>query len=208
MTLRPAPVSVGVEEHVSAEDVSFAEALATGEPSAVAAFDGRYRPVIRHALGTALRRWRPETPIEAEDEIQDFVGFLFSDGGRRLRTFSGKASLGSWMYTVALRYFQRRLSKLAKDRRVDEAVLARLPSPEDRDPEFAAAAAEDAAALRAAVQQLNEQDQLYVRLFFVDGLNASEVARTLGKGTSAVRMRKMRILERLRKTLQPLREAT
>ena len=55
--------------------------------------------------------------------------------------------------------------------------------------------------LRAAVRALPEGDRLYVRLFFVEGLNASEVATTLGKGASAVRMRKMRILERLRRAL-------
>ena len=142
-------------------------------------------------------------PIEADDYVQDFVGFLFSDGGRRLRTFSGKASFGAWLYTVALRYFQRALSKRARDRRSD-AVLTALPDRNQRSPETAAFAAVEADRLRDAVQGLPQQDQLYVRLFFVEGLNASEVARTVGKQASAVRMRKMRILERLRRILEDM----
>ena len=63
--------------------------------------------------------------------------------------------------------------------------------------------------LRAVVGQLPELDRLYVRLFYVDGLNASEVARTLGKRPSAVRMHKMRLLERLRVILdEPPEETT
>ena len=188
------------------DDLAFARALASGEAPAVLAFEGRYRAVIRHALSCALRRWRPEAPVEPEDLVQDFVGFLFGDGGRRLRSYAGRASFGSWLYTVALRFFQRQLARRKRDRRVDEAVLARLPDRENRDPEFTAVAAQEADRLRAAVRGLPEADRLYVRLFFVEGLNASEVARSVGKGTSAVRMKKMRILERLRRVLENLDE--
>jgi RNA polymerase sigma factor (sigma-70 family) len=183
------------------DDLNFARQLSEGEPVAVLRFEARYRRVLHHAFGRACARWRPEVPVEAEDYVQDFIGFLFDDGGRRLRSYAGRANFGSWLYTVALRYFQRALSRLAKDRR-SGAVLTELPDRGDRNPESLAAAALDAERLRAAVSQLSADDQLHVRLFFVEGQNASEVARTLGKGTSAVRMRKMRILERLRSLLE------
>ena len=179
------------------DDLAFARALAAGEPPVVLEFERRYRSTARHAVAKALRRWRPDTPVEPEDLVQDFVGFLFSDGGRRLRTYQGRSSFNAWLYTVALRFFQRQLSRHARDQRVKCEVLALLPEQGD-SPEFHAIATQRAARLRASVATLSETDQLYVRLFFVEGLNASEVARTLGKGTSAVRMRKMRILERLR----------
>ncbi len=189
------------------DDLAFARALAEGDASAVLAFEGRYRAAIRHALSCALRRWQPEAPVEPDDLVQDFVGFLFGDGGRRLRSFAGRASFGSWLYTVALRFFQRRLARGARDRRSDPAMLSRLPDRDSRNPEFAAVAGQQADRLRDAVRDLSEHDRLYVRLFFVEGLNATEVARTLGKGTSAVRMKKMRILERLRRTLEANEEA-
>jgi RNA polymerase sigma factor (sigma-70 family) len=162
--------------------------------------------MVRHALGRALRKWRPESPVEPEDYVQDFMGFLFNDAGKRLRSYAGRASFSSWLYTVALRYFQRAFSQLAKDRRVGD-VLSQLPDLGENDPERLASRAHDAARVRNAVQQLGPQEQLYVRLFFVEGLNASEVARTLGKGTSAVRMKKMRILDSLRKILGESEEA-
>ena len=181
------------------DDLRFAHELAAGDARAVLAFEGRYRSVVRHALGTALRRWRPESPVEPEDFVQDFVGFLFGDGGRRLSSYAGRASFGAWLYTVALRYFQRALARNTRDRRGDlDAVIRRLPDQQGRDPEFAVMAAQQAERLRAAVRTLPPSDQLYVRLFFVEGLNAAEVARTLGKGGSGVRMRKMRILAQLK----------
>ena len=187
---------------IDPDERGFVKRLSEGDPIAVLSFEGRYRPVIRHALGRALTRWRPEAPVEFEDYVQDFVGFLFEDGGRRLRSYAGRASFGGWLYTVALRFFQRAFARQVRDRR-SGIVLARLPDRENASPEAVTAAAEEANHIRKAVRQLPATDQLYIRLFFVEGLNASEVAATLGKGTSAVRMRKMRILEKLRLILDP-----
>lgn len=190
------------DRRIEDDDLAFARRLADGEADAVLAFEARHRPIVRHALRCAIRRWQPEAPIELDDQVQDFVGFLISDGGRRLRSYRGQAAFGSWLYTVALRYFQRDLARRARDRRADAAVLTRLPDRGKRNPETLAAVAEEAERVRAAVHDLSAGDQLYIRLFFVEGLNASEVGRTLGKGQSAVRMRKMRILEKLRSRLE------
>lgn len=179
------------------DESAFVLALAEGQHDAVLRFDRQYRRVIGHALGVALRRWRPEAPVEPDDYIQDFMGYLFLDQGKRLRSFEGRSAFASWLYTVALRHFQRAMSRLARDRRSD-MVLTRLPEREERRPDHLAAVAADAERLRAVVRDLPERDRLYIRLFFVEGLNASEVARTLGKRPSAVRMHKMRLLERLK----------
>jgi RNA polymerase sigma factor (sigma-70 family) len=178
-------------------DLAYAAALAAGDREATRAFEARYRPLVGHALGVALRRWRPETPVVPEDLVQDFVGFLFIDAGARLRTYQGRSPFSAWLYTVALRYFQRRLSRLVGDRR-SEVVLAHLPEREDRNPEHLLAAEQDAERVRTVVGALSADERLLVRLFYVEDLNAQEVARTLGKGASAIRMKKMRLLERLR----------
>ena len=181
-------------------DLTFVTALSEGEHSALLEFEQRCRPLIRHAFGRAYARWRPDRPVEADDYVQDFIGFLFEDDGRRLRSFAGKSKFSSWLYTVALRYFHRAMSKVARERR-SQAVLTLLPDLAQSTPEQEAERAQDANLLWSAVSRLSASDQLYVRLFFVDGLNATEVATTLGKRTSAVRMRKMRVMEKLRSFL-------
>lgn len=178
-------------------ELAFAAALSRGEAWAVRVFETRYRSLVGHALGVALRRWRPEAPVCAEDYVQDFVGFLHLDAGARLRSYQGRSPFGAWLYTVALRYFQRRFSRLAGDRR-GALPLGHLPDPDARGAEHQLEAAQEAARLRAVVQSLGAEERLLVRLFFVEDLNAQEVARTLGKGASAVRMKKMRLLARLR----------
>ncbi len=126
------------------------------------------------------------------------MGFLFVDGSARLRSYQGRSPFGAWLYTVALRYFQRRLARLVGDRR-SEVVLAQLPEREDRNPEHQLAAEQEAERVRRmVVAGLSADERLLVRLFYVEDLNAQEVARTLGKGASAIRMKKMRLLERLR----------
>jgi RNA polymerase sigma factor (sigma-70 family) len=186
-------------EHAS-DDLAFVQALSDGDAMAVLAFEQKFKPVVRHAFGRAFSRWRPDQPVEAGDYVQDFIGFLFEDGGRRLRSFSGKARFTTWLYTVSLRYFQRALSRLAKDRR-SPAELTLLPDYGRVSPEQALQKEEEAHRLRNAVRQLPESEQLYVRLFFVEGLNATEVAQACGQGASAVRMRKMRIIDKLRDIL-------
>lgn len=180
-------------------EVDFARALARGEVEAVRAFETRHRPLVGHALGVALRRWRPESPVHPDDLAQDFVGFLFTDGGRRLQSFQGRSPFTAWLYTVALRYFQRRLARVAPDRRADVEPEARAA--DDHDPERALLASEDAARVRAAVAELPPEDRLLLRLFYLEELNAAEVAAALGKGAGGVRMRKMRLLDRLRAVL-------
>jgi RNA polymerase sigma factor (sigma-70 family) len=178
-------------------ELAYAAALARGEGWAVRVFEVRYRSLVGHALGVALRRWRPEAPVHAEDYVQDFVGFLHLDTGARLRSYQGRSPFGAWLYTVALRYFQRRLSRLAGDRR-GEAAVVHLTDGEANGAEAQLAAAQEAERLRTVVQGLSAEERLLVRLFYVEDLNAAEVARTLGKGPSAVRMKKMRLLARLR----------
>lgn len=179
------------------EDLAFVLALARGDASAMHTFEVRHRPLVGHAFGVAQRRWRPESPVQSEDYVQDFVGALFIDHGKRLKSYAGRSAFGSWLYVVSLRYFQRRLSQLVGDRRGDE-VLDGLPDLGAHGAEQSLLRAEQAERVRAAVSSLPAEDKLYVRLLFVEDLNANEVARTLGKGASAVRMKKMRLLDRLR----------
>jgi RNA polymerase sigma factor (sigma-70 family) len=190
-------------------DLDFARALAAGDAAAVETYERRLRPVVRHAFGAALRRTRPDSPTEPDDFVQDFTGFLFGDQGRKLRGYEGRSPFGSWLYTVAIRYFQRRLFQLCRDRRVSPShdadaspLLSRLADRDELGPEHRLAQAQEAERVRTVVQGLSAEERLLVRLFFAEDLNASEVARTLGKGTSAIRMKKMRLLERLRVELE------
>lgn len=183
----------------------FARALADGDANALLFFESRYRGLIRHALAGAVAhaelepltegRW-PASEVEAL--LRDFVRWLHHDDGQCLRAYKGRCAFGAWLYAVALRYFQGRLAREVRTAATDAATAA--PS---LTPLFAGGAAEtprptdDGARLREAVRALHPLDRLYVRLFFVEGLDAEAVARTLGRRANAVHARKVRILEKL-----------
>ena len=188
-------------ENPASDDLAFARALSDGEATAVLEFDSTYRPVIRHAFSKAYARWRPDQPVEADDYVQDCIGFLFDDQGRRLRTYSGRARFTTWLYTVALRYFQRQFSRLVRERR-SRVQLSLVPDVDSTTPEDEVGRIESAAIVKDTVKSLPEQEQLLLKLFYVDGLNATDVALATGQSKSAVRMRKMRILDKLRVFLE------
>ncbi|MEE2757779.1 MAG: sigma-70 family RNA polymerase sigma factor [Myxococcota bacterium] len=188
-------------ENSASDDLAFARALSDAEATAVLEFDSKYRPVILHAFNRAFARWRPSQPVEADDYVQDFIGFLFDDQGRRLRTYSGRARFTTWLSTVALRYFQRQFSKRSRDRR-GHVTLALVPDLDTVTPEDHAAQVQSVSMLKQAIAGLPEHEQLCLKLFYVDGLNATDVALATGQSKSAIRMRKMRILDKLRVLLE------
>ena len=93
----------------ASDDLAFARALSDGESTAVLEFDARYKDMLRHAFSRAQRKWSQVGGPDMEDAVQDFIGFLFDDQGRRLRTYKGNAASARGS-TRPLRYFQRRLA--------------------------------------------------------------------------------------------------
>lgn len=184
----------------ASDDLAFARALSDGESTAVLEFDARYKDMLRHAFSRAQKKWTQVGGANAEDAVQDFIGFLFDDQGRRLRTYKGNARFSTWLYTVALRYFQRHLSREAR-RPQHSSHLHLVPDEQTGNPESLALQAEFNRRLEAAVYTLGPDEQLLIKLFYFDGLNATEVASMTGLNRSAVRMRKMRCLEKLRDAL-------
>ena len=76
-----------------------------------------------------------------------------------------------------------------------------MPDEQTGNPESLALQAEFNRRLEAAVYTLGPDEQLLIKLFYFDGLNATEVASMMGLNRSAIRMRKMRCLEKLRDAL-------
>ena len=184
----------------ASDDLAFARALSDGESTAVLEFDARYKDMLRHAFSRAQRRWSQVGGPHMEDAVQDFIGFLFDDQGRRLRTYKGNARFSTWLYTVALRYFQRRLAR--ESRRPHQAPNLHLVPDEHTDnPESLAIQSDFNRRLQIALHALGPDEQLLIKLFYFDGLNATEVASMTGLNRSAVRMRKMRCLEKLKMAL-------
>jgi RNA polymerase sigma-70 factor (ECF subfamily) len=122
----------------------------------------------------------------AEDAAQE----TFLEVYKGLPLFRGDASLGTWIYRVALRTALR-----LRARTPPVAVPADVDAvPAARDPEAALAARDDIRAVQSALDALPAEQRVVVALFSVDGLSHGEIASILGvpEGTVWSRLHKGR----------------
>ena len=175
------------------KDHAFARALARGDRTARAEFDIQYRPIVLEGLACAMSRWgSPSIVVEPRQWISRFLDNLLQP--RRLRGYRGEISFGIWLFSCAVSHFKERLDALALQRRTD-GTISRFPG---TGPSCCTALTD---ALRRQVHALPALDRLYVRLLFVEGLDCDDLARVLGQGTLSIRLRKLRLLESLRRSL-------
>jgi len=106
---------------------------------------------------------------DAEDALQEtFLGVA-----RGLPRFRGEASLGTWIYRIALRQGLRVRERRRRSQEVRQAAEApyRTAPPPGEGP--------GAAAIAAAMDQLSLEQRCVVVLCALDGLTGKEVARIL-----------------------------
>lgn len=168
-----------------AEDLELARRCLSGD---AAAFEDLYRA---HAgrLFSLLTRMAGSAQ-DAEDLLQD----VFVQAHRKLGSFRGESSLGTWLYRLAvnqcldhLRGRQVRMARATDSLDADDAAEAVAPAP-------ATPQAIDRIDLERAIAQLPEGCRTAFVLHDVEGLEHHEVAETLGisEGTSKSQVHKAR----------------
>jgi RNA polymerase sigma-70 factor (ECF subfamily) len=172
--------------------VSDAELVARCQAGDTEAFEGLYR---RHAARVyALTCRMAGSPDEGEDLLQE----IFLQAYRKLGSFKGDASLGTWLYRLAINHcldFVR--SRQGRNRKLTDAL---------DDGTIEPAVPPDAPVVRIdlerAVQSLPNGCREAFVLHDVEGFDHKEVGRMLGiaEGTSKSQVFKarMRLREQLR----------
>lgn len=163
------------------------ERLVAGDPEAWTSFVRQHAAILHAAAQKVLGSGGRPDAGEVEDVVQSVFLKLWEDDRRRLRSFSGRSRLSTWLVAVAQR---EGLDRLRARRRVAPRSNA-LPSetfgPEARnghvpsadDVAQVAALREAGAAATKAMEALPSRDRLLVRLVHVDGYAYAEVARLL-----------------------------
>ncbi|MEZ4467573.1 MAG: sigma-70 family RNA polymerase sigma factor [bacterium] len=136
--------------------------------------------------------------VEAADLAQSLLLALFEDDARLLQSYAGRAALTTWLTAIARRQVWRALRRAERERGLAEDPVAPAANP---DPERAALSQATIAGVRGVLAGLPQEDQLLLGLLVEQELPAHVVAETLGISPDGVRMRKMRLLRRLAKTL-------
>ena len=211
-----AEISKFIDE-MQADDLCLIIACERGDESAWNDLVERFTATVRSAARSASAN-----EDAAEDLAQSIWAELYGlrarkDGmpASKLAYYSGRGSLAGWLRAVvaqlAVDVFRKQsrlvqaeedsdLDRLARDTQVGEGqpVLAGVPNPEESmSNRFAQADMQQA--LNAAVQELNAEDRLLVKLYYFDNLRLREAGAVLGVHEATASRRLTRIQTDLRK---------
>jgi RNA polymerase sigma-70 factor, ECF subfamily len=171
---------------VRAADLELARRCRSGDPGA---FEELYRQHAGRLYNLAFRM--AGSAQEAEDLLQE----VFLHAYRKLGSFRGDSSLGTWLYRLGMNqcldYLRGRQAKMktATDS-LDEEGAAELASPMSATP-----VAVNRLDLERAIARLPEGCRAAFLLHDVEGFEHHEVARILGvsEGTSKSQVHKARM---------------
>ncbi|HZR85006.1 MAG TPA: sigma-70 family RNA polymerase sigma factor [Candidatus Binatia bacterium] len=179
-----------------------------GDVSARRQLVQEYSGIVSYGVTVIFQQFgRPSRREEIEDLCQDVFLALFDQDARKLRQYQGRngCSLASWIRVVANRLTIDRLRREGRTVSLDdpnnlESSRVRNAEPDAKPgPEPQVEEAQRAARVREMIAQLPPKDQLFVQLFYFQGLPIEEVAQTIGITTNAAYVRKMRLHEKLRR---------
>jgi RNA polymerase sigma-70 factor (ECF subfamily) len=186
----PRPRLGGVHE----DDLDLARRCRDGDP---AAFEALYRAHAGRLFGL-VSRMLASAP-EAEDVLQD----VFINAHRKMGSFRGESSLGTWLYRLAvnhcLDHLRSRAARMARS--TDSLDVEDAVEPAAVEPRVPTAVSR--IDLERAITQLPDGCRMAFVLHDVEGLDHKEVAEALGitEGTSKSQVHKARM--RLRGLLDP-----
>ena len=189
------------------EDTELLERLLRRCPDAWRTFHCRFDPSIKRSIRQVTRRFGSRLSVDDEREI--FGSFLLALHQRdmhRLRSFDSArgTSLGSWFSLLARRCAWDYLRRLSRRPTTVELTGAGVPGPADGGPFEAPLTKERRAVVREVLRDFSERDQAFVKLYFLDALQPSEVAARMEITVATVYSKKHKIADRLQRAIAPL----
>jgi RNA polymerase sigma-70 factor (ECF subfamily) len=198
---------------VAAEsDLDLMERLRAGDEAALEVLMERYAGRV-HRLAYGITRNEADT----QEVAQDVFLTLF----RKVQTFEARATLGTWIYRVAVNaaLMKRRGKRAEVEVPLEDALPQFLPDGHragDRTflladwsntPEEELLSRETGALLRQAIDDLPARHRAVLLLRDVEGLSNEEAADALGESVPSVKSRlhraRMALRERLTRSLAP-----
>lgn len=168
-------------------DTAFAQYVATGSEKAFGELTNQY---IHLVYGTAVRLMNGD-----RHGAEDVTQVVFIDLARLAGTLSPNVMLGGWLHRRTCHVAATLIrSQRRREIREREAMNALRNSEEPRSEQLAAA-------LDAAINQLNTTDRSAILLRYFEGHNLRTVGQVMGTNEDAAQKRVTRALEKLRAQL-------
>lgn len=194
---------------VHAEEAALVEQLKAGSEEAFAWLIARYQQPLYSLIYRVL-----PNPGDAADITQEVFVKIF----RGISHFHGEASLKTWIYRIALhealnqrrwwsRHQRREVTIEGEDDRERHVAPLELLADPQQSPFDAAAHAEVAARVEAALRRVPEPYRTVVVLRDIEGFGYEEIAEILKTNLGTIKSRLMRGRAHLKSRLAPYVEA-
>jgi RNA polymerase sigma-70 factor (ECF subfamily) len=147
--------------------------------------------------------------MDAEDAVQE----TFLKAYKRLESFDGRSSFGTWLYRVtantSIDVLRRRRRHSSRSTSLDhDAAQGREPATHDPSPDRLVYSGEVKEHIHAALNELTELERAAFVMRHFENFSLAEISRALGLRTSATKQAVFRAVKKMRKTLEPAVRAT
>jgi RNA polymerase sigma-70 factor (ECF subfamily) len=145
-----------------------------------------------------------------EHDAEEVVQETFLRAYRRLDQFKAQASVGTWLYSIAINCARDLLQQQKKHQGRRELESPERPSALEREaageplPDRLALSAELSRQVALALRRLTSKERAALVLRHFEGLSIEEIGRTLGLRPSATKNSIFRAVRKLRRVLGPL----
>ncbi|MEI6126891.1 MAG: sigma-70 family RNA polymerase sigma factor [Pseudomonadota bacterium] len=177
-------------------------------PEAWHTFIKKYSPLVYYSAQKVLRSKCPDIEQnELGDLHNDIFLSLMDKNGRKLRQYEGKngCSVATWIRVIAVRatldFLKKRrpnlsLSDEASEREAEKKAVAPASPLQMLEEE------EKYRLLKKHIDRLPPRDQLFIRLFYFEGVSSNEIAKIFKTSPNAVYSRGNYLREKLKDALQ------
>lgn len=187
------------------QDYELVQRCVGGSQSAWAQIAADHERHIRFTVIQTLRRYGARSNDARVEDLASRILFgIVEDDFRRLRTYSGRASLKTWLRTLASNTTIDFLRKKKELLWVDDEYQS-PGEPESSDsPEAAVIDADLLTSLSRVIAELNEEDAMFLRLFYLEELSFEAIGERMGKSAASLYARKHRLIDRVRDIAEEL----
>lgn len=184
-----------------AVDIALVDRIVGGDRGAWEQFAKQHQLTLRFALIRTLARFgKTPTPEQLEDLEADLSLNLVAQGFRRLSKYSGRCSLRQWLKVVAgnfaVDHLRRHRPIISLDGEAGHTAADHLVD-ESPGPDALLEQRQLQESVASLLAHLNDEDRLFVELFYARGHSYEAVAELMGTTLGAVYARRNRIRKRL-----------
>lgn len=170
-------------------------------------FIKKYSPLVYYVIQKVMRSRCPEGSGEEIGDLHNDVFLSMMDkNARKLRQYEGKngCSVSTWIRVIAVRatidHFRKKRDVLSLSDEESEKE-AEKKSVSDAGPLKVLEDEEEKVIIKEIIGQLSPKDQLFIRLFYFEGVPPGEIARIFNSTPNAVYSRGNYLREKLKESL-------